>query len=161
MMYYNYGAYARGLHSLAKWSDTSTYSLTGGVGYTWVSGSDSRIGSSNDIGASRALQTFEFIGLEPGTYTVTWNTDKAILWRGLLVKSDGTGDWAKSNSTNEINSGYITEKSYTFTVDDTLNVLAISAGILDEEGNENSNRTSLSDEEKAALVSALTITKTK
>lgn len=34
-------------------------------------------------------------------------------------------------------------------------------GILDEEGNENSNRTSLSDEEKAALVSALTITKTK
>ena len=40
MMYYNYGAYARGLHSLAKWSDTSTYSLTGGVGYTWVSGSE-------------------------------------------------------------------------------------------------------------------------
>ena len=104
---------------------------------------------------------FEFIGLEPGTYTVTWNTDKAILWRGILVKSDGTGDWAKSNFANEINSGYITEKSYTFTVDDTLNVLAISAGILDEEGNENSNKTSLSDEEKVALVSTLTITKTK
>lgn len=99
--------------------------------------------------------------MEPGTYTVTWNTDKAILWRGILVKSDGTGDWAKSNSANEINSGYITEKSYTFTVDDTLNVLAISAGILDEEGNENSNKTSLSDEEKVALVSTLTITKTK
>lgn len=159
MMYYNYGAYARGLHSLAKWNDSSTYSLTGGIGYTWISGSDSRIGNSNDFGINRALQTFEFIGLEPGTYTVTWNTDKAILWRGILVKSDGTGDWAKSNSANEINSDYITEKSYTFTVDDTMNVLAVSAGILNEAGNENSNKTSLSDEEKAALVSALTITK--
>lgn len=159
MMYYNYGAYDNGIHIMSIWNEPETYKLTGKTGYPWVSGSDGRVGNSDDAGSSQSLQNFEFISLGAGTYTVTWDTELPVYWKAILVRSNGTGNWSKTNSPNSTYSGFTTEKSYTFTVEDYMNVLTIGAGILADENNTASNRTDLTNDEKAALVSALTITK--